>query len=55
MPLAEHDTVIKLPADVQTVVSIHVPLAEHDVPGIDLYKYFYVSIHVPLAEHDVSL
>ena len=31
-------------------VSIHVPLAEHDVPGVD--TLFCVSIHVPLAEHD---
>ena len=42
-------------ADRITVVSIHVPLAEHDVMIVDGSKHFEVSIHVPLAEHDMAL
>ena len=34
------------------LVSIHVPLAEHDFPTSDQLYDFLVSIHVPLAEHD---
>ena len=33
-------------------VSIHVPLAEHDVDMITADEVREVSIHVPLAEHD---
>ena len=36
------------------LVSIHVPLAEHDLPGGCLTPSVGVSIHVPLAEHDIS-
>ena len=35
-------------------VSIHVPLAEHDVCGRSVHQPDGVSIHVPLAEHDIS-
>ena len=35
-----------------TVVSIHVPLAEHDQSQSLLPYHLAVSIHVPLAEHD---
>ena len=35
-------------------VSIHVPLAEHDVFALDIHLIRAVSIHVPLAEHDFS-
>ena len=34
-------------------VSIHVPLAEHDMFMRYLYQENIVSIHVPLAEHDI--
>ena len=33
-------------------VSIHVPLAEHDLCPLMLIMRLRVSIHVPLAEHD---
>ena len=33
-------------------VSIHVPLAEHDVYWLSTCLTSSVSIHVPLAEHD---
>ena len=33
-------------------VSIHVPLAEHDVRYCCSFNGIRVSIHVPLAEHD---
>ena len=33
-------------------VSIHVPLAEHDLLSNNSGRRFQVSIHVPLAEHD---
>ena len=33
-------------------VSIHVPLAEHDVSALPRSSDMRVSIHVPLAEHD---
>ena len=36
-------------------VSIHVPLAEHDVYPFDTAVIDFVSIHVPLAEHDMKL
>ena len=36
----------------QHPVSIHVPLAEHDLGGGALLPLPAVSIHVPLAEHD---
>ena len=35
-----------------TLVSIHVPLAEHDFIQPVLFCQCGVSIHVPLAEHD---
>ena len=35
-------------------VSIHVPLAEHDVTKLLAISPVVVSIHVPLAEHDQS-
>ena len=50
MPLAEHDAAYSVyvrPA----LVSIHVPLAEHD-HGRRRRRRYLVSIHVPLAEHD---
>ena len=52
MPLAEHDELILLGIFCLTV-SIHVPLAEHDLP-LSAGSLFtaLVSIHVPLAEHD---
>ena len=34
------------------MVSIHVPLAEHDLENELLVVLLLVSIHVPLAEHD---
>ena len=34
------------------LVSIHVPLAEHDNCRAYMYARGLVSIHVPLAEHD---
>jgi len=35
------------------IVSIHVPLAEHDLQtSRDVVEDYIVSIHVPLAEHD---
>ena len=34
------------------VVSIHVPLAEHDSTSSGVIYVRKVSIHVPLAEHD---
>ena len=34
-------------------VSIHVPLAEHDLCRECLHLLRVVSIHVPLAEHDL--
>ena len=38
--------------DISRIVSIHVPLAEHDVnPACSIWPLM-VSIHVPLAEHD---
>ena len=52
MPLAEHDLRVDYDPIVH-IVSIHVPLAEHDfMHHADLSVFFYVSIHVPLAEHD---
>ena len=36
----------------EMTVSIHVPLAEHDVSPRTAHRLCYVSIHVPLAEHD---
>ena len=36
-------------------VSIHVPLAEHDVAAEKKKIDTWVSIHVPLAEHDLPL
>ena len=33
-------------------VSIHVPLAEHDISDCNAGTARFVSIHVPLAEHD---
>ena len=36
------------------MVSIHVPLAEHDAEACGVSTGTIVSIHVPLAEHDVS-
>ena len=41
-------------ADRITVVSIHVPLAEHDGLKLADNHLGQVSIHVPLAEHDMS-
>ena len=39
----------------QSVVSIHVPLAEHD-QAVATYDFeIKVSIHVPLAEHDYRI
>ena len=35
-------------------VSIHVPLAEHDIGSNGFLGGGFVSIHVPLAEHDRS-
>ena len=35
-------------------VSIHVPLAEHDIMSHAHSSRLVVSIHVPLAEHDLS-
>ena len=35
-----------------TRVSIHVPLAEHDMRAVSAVIAVSVSIHVPLAEHD---
>ena len=37
------------------IVSIHVPLAEHDASDRIFLNLLNVSIHVPLAEHDGSL
>ena len=37
------------------VVSIHVPLAEHDSKKAALWPPPPVSIHVPLAEHDRNI
>ena len=34
------------------IVSIHVPLAEHDITEGRVIAAKRVSIHVPLAEHD---
>ena len=34
-------------------VSIHVPLAEHDLLKLLMLIMLLVSIHVPLAEHDL--
>ena len=34
------------------IVSIHVPLAEHDLIFFSIATASAVSIHVPLAEHD---
>ena len=34
------------------MVSIHVPLAEHDRFAEHMARWMIVSIHVPLAEHD---
>ena len=37
-------------------VSIHVPLAEHDLWNCHItHSWLYVSIHVPLAEHDALM
>ena len=36
-------------------VSIHVPLAEHDMSARVIAVCLVVSIHVPLAEHDLRL
>ena len=36
------------------MVSIHVPLAEHDESKMQFYATAQVSIHVPLAEHDLE-
>ena len=38
-----------------SLVSPHVPLAEHDLPGRTLFFPWRVSTHVPLAEHDVFI
>ena len=52
MPLAEHDNVTDNRL-IRHLVSIHVPLAEHDVLSLIMVdRVFMVSIHVPLAEHD---
>ena len=41
------------PEEIERIVSIHVPLAEHDGEVWSLYPAVHgVSIHVPLAEHD---
>ena len=37
------------------IVSIHVPLAEHDIAPARQVLPVPVSIHVPLAEHDASV
>ena len=37
-----------------SMVSIHVPLAEHDRGRARYGQHKIVSIHVPLAEHDLS-
>jgi len=37
---------------IKYLVSIHVPLAEHDGLTTAGKRYSTVSIHVPLAEHD---
>ena len=37
------------------LVSIHVPLAEHDYDNWDYGSILEVSIHVPLAEHDIGI
>ena len=37
------------------IVSIHVPLAEHDQASGTMRQAPAVSIHVPLAEHDEIL
>ena len=42
------------PSMAAAAVSIHVPLAEHDVEGKIPERVVQVSIHVPLAEHDVN-
>ena len=55
MPLAEHDPARGgLPELIDIVVSIHVPLAEHDRNTAFRQMKQPVSIHVPLAEHDVG-
>ena len=41
-------------AVVDFLVSIHVPLAEHDDTSVTRLLFPKVSIHVPLAEHDCS-
>ena len=52
MPLAEHDIDLYSYSDGK-LVSIHVPLAEHDLgKSAELTAENLVSIHVPLAEHD---
>ena len=40
-------------ACVKLIVSIHVPLAEHDISTGGKSTWADVSIHVPLAEHDL--
>ena len=52
MPLAEHDLTRIGYAVQQGIVSIHVPLAEHDHRDFQSVIELNVSIHVPLAEHD---
>ena len=53
MPLAEHDHLIIAYAIKPPPVSIHVPLAEHDLVSVFAGFRSVVSIHVPLAEHDL--
>ena len=54
MPLAEHDFPEASRRHSLIYVSIHVPLAEHDVLSPPQPVSHRVSIHVPLAEHDSS-
>ena len=42
------------PSASSLLVSIHVPLAEHDICGVNVGLLYSVSIHVPLAEHDAG-
>ena len=53
VPLAGHDTVVRLPQCLDHVISIHVPLAGHDGLCVGALVQSGISIHVPLAGHDL--
>ena len=44
-----------LTSDFASVISIHVPLAGHDILLLLHHRWDFISIHVPLAGHDLPI